>query len=71
MRERRLAVSVVALTAVATLRVPPQKLLTGLDALTLLLLGRLQKQQDPEQQQLIQVVMMCCSAAYCCGKQDM
>eukprot|EP00775_Hariotina_reticulata_P011127 gene11127-11281_t len=53
-RERRLAVSVVALTAVVTLRLPPQKLLTGLDALTLRLLGRLQKQQDPQQQRLIQ-----------------
>lgn len=43
-RERRMGVSVQAITPVVTLRVPPQKLLTYLDPLTLRLLNRLRAQ---------------------------
>lgn len=59
MRERRLGVSVVALTSVVTLRLAPQKLLSALDPLTLRLFGKLKQQQTPGQQQLIQVRGTC------------
>jgi hypothetical protein len=45
MRERRLAVGVVAASNVTTLQIAPQKLLSVLDGLTLRLMGRLPQQQ--------------------------
>eukprot|EP00879_Flechtneria_rotunda_P031124 GHRR01033976.1.p1 GENE.GHRR01033976.1~~GHRR01033976.1.p1 ORF type:complete len:353 (+),score=108.19 GHRR01033976.1:879-1937(+) len=54
MRERRLAVGVVAATQVVTLHIPPQKMLSALDSLTLRLFGRLRTQLLPSQQHTIQ-----------------
>lgn len=55
LRERRLAVGVLAATAVTTLKIEVLKFMSCMDPLTLRLLGRLQQQQLPEQQRLIQV----------------
>lgn len=54
MCERCLAVSVVALSPVTTLRAAPQKLLVCLDPLTLRLFAKLPQQQG-QAEQLIQV----------------
>ncbi|WIA09516.1 hypothetical protein OEZ85_008912 [Tetradesmus obliquus] len=57
LRERRLAVGVLAATAVTTLKIEVLKFMSCMDPLTLRLLGRLQQQQLPEQQRLIQGVL--------------
>ena len=70
MRERCLAVSVVALSTVTTLRASPQKLLACLDLLTLRLFGKLAAQQG-QAEQLIQVRCSCACVRACacaCGQ---
>jgi hypothetical protein len=55
LRERRLAVGVLAATKVTTLKIEVLKFMSCMDPLTLRLFGRLQQQQPPAQQRLIQV----------------
>jgi hypothetical protein len=55
LRERRLAVGVLAATQVTTLKIEVLKFMSCMDPLTLRLFGRLQQQQPPAQQRLIQV----------------
>lgn len=61
-REKRMAVTVVAVTEIAAIRMLPQKFLTALDPLTARLFGRLRNQQGAGQALLVKVscLLACC-----------